>query len=103
MNMNVYTVLNKNSTLCEGLFLFKTDQHAVFEMSRRVPRDKLEHNCLLCVGTMDIETGELNGFEIDDIYPIEFQPVSVDDLATPAKVRKGTPQEVEHDWVVNNH
>lgn len=103
MNMNVYTILNKNSTLCEGLFVFKTDQHALFEMSRRVPREAMEHNCLLCVGTMDIETGELSGFEIGDIYPLEFQPVSVDDLATPAKVRKGSPEEVEHDWKVTNH
>lgn len=102
MNMNVYTVLNKNSTLCEGLFVFKTDQHALFEMSRRVPRDSMEHNCLLCVGTFDIETGELNGFEIGDIYPLELKLVSVDDLATPAKVRKGTPDEIEHDWAVDN-
>lgn len=103
MKLNVYAVQDTNSSLFKSLFVYRTDKEAIFELSRVVPRHLIPHTRLALVGTYDNETGEIEGYDPTAFRMVDFEPVNVDSLATPAQMRKGSPQEVEHDWAVNNH
>lgn len=103
MKLNVYAVFDTNSALYKSLFVYRTDKEALFELSRVVPRHLLPHTRLALIGTYDNETGEIDGYDVSVFSMIDFEPVNIDSLATPAQMRKGSPQEVEHDWTVNNN
>lgn len=103
MKLNVYAVYDKNSGLYKNLFVYRTDKEAVFELTRAIPRHLIENTSLALVGTYDNETGILDGHDPEDFFMIDLELISVDNMSTPAKMRKGSPQEVEHDWTVDNH
>ncbi len=97
MTYNVYSIKNNISGLHDGLFLFTCDEHASYELSRRIKPEQAEIMSVFNVGTFDIVTGVLSpgtvvNVELADLF-------NVDSLARKSEISHETP-EVQHSQFV---
>lgn len=96
MKMRIYATCNENSGLFDGLVLFRTDRHAQFELTKRIPPEQRSYTTLFCVGTYDITTSELVPL-IPTIVP--WQEVSVDDVSDKIPISSDPPQKQVVDFL----
>lgn len=96
MQMQIYATRNENSGLYDGLVLFRTDRHAQFELSKRIPPDQQAYTTLFCVGTYDIATSELTPLTPK---PVPWKDVSVDELSDKTPVSSEPPHKQVVDFL----
>lgn len=82
MIMNCYTLYNVKSRLHDGIMLFTTDEHAVFELSQKFTLSRQAVNEIWRIGTFDIVSGLVTAtepyilpWETIDQTPINSAPV----------------------------
>ncbi len=67
MKLNCYCVENCLSGINTGLWIYRTDSQAIFEISRMISNSgggkDFSYDKLFCVGTFDVETRELTAIE----------------------------------------
>ena len=93
MVYNVYSIRNNVSGLQDGLFLFTCDEHAQYELSRRIKPEQSEITSVFNVGTFDIVTGILAPSSIKEISLVNLS--NVDALAVKSPISHEAP-EVQH-------
>lgn len=96
MTMYVYAIYNMHSELYDGLFLFRTDKHAQFELTNRVPPRQQAHCDLVKVGTFDISTGVINHLQPT---AIAWAELTVDDVSDKTPISSDSPQKQLVDFV----
>lgn len=60
MLYEMYTLYHKKSKLHDGIFLFRSDEHAMYELEQRVKPEQREIYRVCNVGAFDVETGEVS-------------------------------------------
>ena len=90
MIYNVYSIRNNVSGLHDGLFLFTNDEHASYELSRRIKPEQAEIMSVFNVGTFDIVTGELSPSPVRAISLVNLS--SIDSLARKSEISHETPE-----------
>ena len=93
MIYNVYSIRNNVSGLHDGLFLFTCDEHASYELSRRITVEQAEIMTVFNVGTFDIVTGILAPSPMKEISLVNLS--SVDSLARKSEISHEAP-EIQH-------
>lgn len=93
MRYNVYSIRNDVSGLHDGLFLFTCDEHAQYELSRRIKPEQAEITSVFNVGTFDIITGVLAPSPVVEIPIVDLS--NVDTLARKSNISH-EPSEVQH-------
>lgn len=97
MTYNVYSVRNNVSGLHDGLFLFTCDEHASYELSRRIKPEQSEIMSVFNVGTFDIVTGELSPSPIKEISLVNLS--NVDSLARKSEISHETAERQNSQFV----
>lgn len=90
MIYNVYSIRNNVSGLHDGLFLFTCDEHASYELSRRIKPEQSEIMSVFNVGTFDIVTGILTPGSVKEITLVNLS--NVDSLARKSEISHETPE-----------
>lgn len=71
MTLNCYCVENSRSGISTGLWTYRTDAQAIFEISHMISNSDvgkdLSNDRLFCVGTFDNETRELKTIEAREL------------------------------------
>lgn len=93
MTYNVYSIRNNVSGLHDGLFLFTCDEHASYELSRRVKPEQAEIMSVFCVGSFDIVTGILSPSPVKEVSLVNLS--NVDSLARKSEISHEN-SEVQH-------
>ena len=93
MVYNVYSIRNNVSGLHDGLFLFTCDEHASYELSRRIKPEQAEIMSVFNVGTFDIVTGVLAPGSVSVVELADLS--NVDSLARKSPISHETP-EIQH-------
>lgn len=93
MIYNVYSIRNNVSGLHDGLFLFTCDEHAQYELSRRIKPEQSDIMSVFNVGTFDIVTGVLAPSPVKEVSLVNLS--NVDSLARKSEISHETP-EVQH-------
>ena len=93
MIYNVYSIRNNVSGLHDGLFLFTCDEHASYELSRRIKPEQSEIMSVFNVGTFDIVTGVLAPSPVKEISLVNLS--NVDSLARKSEISHEAP-EIQH-------
>ena len=93
MIYNVYSIRNNVSGLHDGLFLFTCDEHASYELSRRIKSEQAEIMSVFNVGTFDIVTGVLSPGTVSEVKLSNLS--NIDYLARKSEISHEAP-EVQH-------
>lgn len=93
MIYNVYSIRNNVSGLHDGLFLFTNDEHASYELSRRIKPDQVEIMSVFNVGTFDIVTGVLAPGPVSEVELVDL--FNIDSLARKSEISHEAA-EVQH-------
>lgn len=80
----------------DGIILFRTDKHALFEMSNRLKPEVKEYTLLVCIGQFDILTGE---FTPEKVRSLPWMNLSVDDVSEKTAISSDPPQKQLIDFV----
>lgn len=72
MVYQMFTLYHKVSRLHDGVFLFRSTEHALYELKQKIKPEQYEVYMLCNVGEIDVETGE-----VEPITPVftEFPPL----------------------------
>lgn len=97
MTYNVYSIRNNMSGLHDGLFLFTCDEHAQYELSRRIKPEQSEIMSVFNVGTFDIVTGVLAPSPVKEIALVNLS--NVDSLARKSEISHETPERQHSQFV----
>lgn len=97
MFYNVYSVRNNVSGLHDGLFLFTCDEHASYELSRRITIEQAEIMSVFNVGTFDIVTGTLSPAPVKEVSLVNLS--NVDSLARKSEISHETPERQHSQFV----
>lgn len=95
MNYGVYAIYNSLSETYDGLFLFRTELSARFELTSRMPEEKREFNTIYRIGSFDI----VNGCITPSAHPTRvdyYRPVKAE-VQTP--LDSGSPEEQQNRFV----
>lgn len=84
MLYEMYTLYHKKSKLHDGIFLFRSDDHAMYELEQRVKPDQREIYRVCNVGAFDVETGEVSS-NVEPVF-LDFPPVERPKAAEIAEV-----------------
>lgn len=90
MIYNVYSIRNNVAGLHDGLFLFTCDEHAQYELSRRINPEQSEIMSVFNVGTFDIVTGILAPSPVKEISLVNLS--DVDSLARKSEISHEAPE-----------
>lgn len=97
MTYNVYSIRNNVSGLHDGLFLFTCDEHASYELSRRIKPEQSEVMSVFNVGTFDIITGVIAPSPVRAISLVNLS--QIDSLARKSEISHEAP-EIQHSQFV---
>lgn len=73
MLYEMYTLYHKKSKLHDGIFLFRSDDHAMYELEQRVKPEQREIYRVCNIGAFDVESGEVTSNQKP--FFIDFPPV----------------------------
>lgn len=73
MVYEMYTLYHKKSKLHDGIFLFRSDEHAMYELEQRVKPEQREIYRVCNIGAFDVETGEVTSNSSP--FFLDFAPV----------------------------
>lgn len=90
MTYNVYSIRNNMSGLHDGLFLFTCDEHASYELSRRIKPEQAEIMSVYNVGIFDIVTGVIAPSPIKEVSLVDLS--NVDSLAVKSPISHESPE-----------
>lgn len=88
MVYQMFTLYHKVSRLHDGVFLFRSTEHALYELKQKIKPEQYEVYMLCNVGAIDVETGEVephspvfNEFPpLQDAKPAEIATVPMSSL-----------------------
>lgn len=80
MVYQMFTLYHKVSRLHDGVFLFRSTEHALYELKQKIKPEQYEVYMLCNVGEIDVETGVVN-----PIHPV-FTEFPVPQDAKPAEI-----------------
>lgn len=96
MKMNAYVTFDYRSEMFDGIILFRTDKHALFEMTRRLKEEVREYTLLCCIGHFDVLTGE---FTPEAVRSLPWMDLSVDDVSSKIPISSDPPQKQVVDFL----
>lgn len=73
MTYEMYTLWHKKSRLHDGIFLFRSDEHAMYELEQRVKPEQREVYRVCNIGAFDVETGTVSANH--EPFFLDFPPV----------------------------
>lgn len=93
MNYGIYAIHSRLTDSYDGLFLFRTELQAQFEISKRIPEDRRKYETINRIGNFDITTGIIKPY--DTPVPVDY--ITETEIQTP--LRKGSPEQQHADFV----
>lgn len=96
MVYQMFTLYHKVSRLHDGVFLFRSTEHALYELRQKVPAEQHSVYMLCNVGEIDIETGEVDPYTpvfTDFPLPTDAKPAEIATVPTePLPVSESAPE-----------
>lgn len=90
MVYNVYSIRNNVSGLHDGLFLFTCDEHASYELSRRINPEQSEIMTVYNVGIFNVVTGVMAPSPMKEVPLVNLS--NVDSLARKSEISHEAPE-----------
>lgn len=98
MVYQMFTLYHKVSRLHDGVFLFRSIEHALYELKQKVPPEQYEVYMLCNVGEINIETGDVepcDPFFTEFPHPSDAKPAEISTVPTEALPVSEAPPEAQ--------
>lgn len=85
MVYQMFTLYHKVSRLHDGVFLFRSTEHALYELKQKVPPEQYEVYMLCNVGEINIETGNVEPYTpsfTEFPLPTDAKPAEISTVPT---------------------